>query len=1364
MLTLAGCLQSLWAVDVTVTMNNVSKTMSLVNKTTSAPVEVGEPVSNKYTFSCDEGTYVLTAYATDGTTVNGTIELNVSGDAADFSVFTCTAFATNSEWAYGTDYSSDVSVSSKMGEPRVLTTGVNAQGRCTFLAINGDSYIVQFVPSAARAEEGYANLFKSGTVTFNVNISGAVPMGLDYAVTVPAEAGFFLGTKLNHFRAFPEVEPKSVETTGGSKVYTYRLADGLVYNFRTWLEGGLTHAGKFTASTDAANMPAFNLTAADYGGNPKQVNHSNEANGGYETGDIFLNINEKGFKQMSVGDTYDVLGMRSWELVDNITGNYFIEPDFHYTVLDENGQPSDNVVRFAVNTTSVDPWNTMTAVGEGTAIVLVTYDAIHLSNYSGATASPFLGGPLYGAVWPENTGVFVVKVGGTTPGVEPNMLINEMNDPAKKNAHPYVDAECDVFYYLDTEAGAAYTFTPTGAESVTMARPVIAETGVTYSGFSAEGVTANADGSYTLLLTQGRNIVRLTDAAGNSTYQVLTAKPCHREITNLTGSAHIQPGDRVKVQYSGLQHPANKLAGIHNFSATTAFYALGEANKEGVRADITASSSQYQFASTPATQAVTFTVPSDWNPAEPYVVKDGVLKVTGFGDPIGNHRLIGRNIGRNPNFTAIAQTAYFGVVPGFSLTVEATRAITLTVSSNAVGITLDLKDAFGNTVEPNTDGTYTISYGHYTYLAGAPGYQAVRGEITVADDAPDQIVETVNLEEAPAGAWDGETLTEPAQEGNVYQIGTGAELAWFANDVTVNANYTDKAVLTADISLGDYDWTPIGGSTMSKSFQGTFDGQGHTVSGLYINSDATYQGFFGYTKGATVQNVKVEGSVTTTGSYAAGVVVYANASTVQNCVNRATVRGKQYSGGVVGYASGAAVIDRCGNEGDVTGTGTFTSGVVANASSAATVITNCYNTGHITGTGNVTTIAHAGNASTTVKNCFNSGRLTAAAATTGNVTTAAQPRNNIENNYVVKHYANGQDYEILVSVAQMESGEVAFLLGEPWGQKIDTDAVPVIGGEKVYKVGELYLNTEEADYGLATLTFEDNDYKAGPNYLGASNWSSLIDSPQYGGLLLYGEDGYGIYDEEDAYRWYDENNTNLQSSLNNAWGSWAFWNGGVAVSNYNTPVADGGFSTQLGIPGGKGHDGSVNFAVAFGYNDPMSGMGDSRPILSFGDGKERVINDMYVTNTAYFRNAVLNGILTNPATDATYIDLVVEGFNAAGESTGEVRLRLIDGKDDILTDWTPFRLSHLGKVASIKFNYEASEDQYSTYGFSAPSYVAIDDISVRIPSSEVGVSELRVEQPEKKTVQSIYDLNGRRLNQLRRGAINIVDGKKVFVP
>lgn len=1358
MLTLAGCLQSLWAVDVTVTMNTVSKTMSLVNKTTSAPVEVGEPASNKYTFSCDEGCYVLTAYATDGTTVNGTIELNVSDDAADFSVLTCTAYASNKDWALDTDYSVDVNVASKMGEPRVITTGVNDQGRTTFLAFNGDSYYTQFVPSVARAEEGYVSLFRGATLTANAMISGAIPMGLDYSVTVPAEAGFFMGLKKSHFAAFIEVEPKSVETTGGSKVYTYRLGNGVEYNFRTWLAGGLTHAGKFTANLDEAKMPAFNLTVSDYNGDPKQVNHSNEANGGYETGDIFVNINEKGFKQMNVGDNYDVLGMRSWELIDNVTNNYFIEPDFHYTVIDENGQPCDNVVRFAANTTSADPWNMMTAVGEGTAIVLVTYDAVHVTNFSGATANPYLGGPLYGAIWPENTAAFVVKVGGTAAGVEPNMLINAMNDPAKKIAHPYVDAECDVFYYLDTEEGATYTFTPTGAESVMMAAPVVGANAATYNGFSADGVTKNADGSYTLLLKQGRNIVRLTDAAGNSTYQVLTAKPCHREITNLNGSAHIQPGDQVKVQFSGLQHPANKLAGIHNFISSLNFY---EGTPEGTT--LAAGTNQYQFGATPAAQAVTVTIPSDWDPSNSYDVKGGVLKVTNFGDPIGNHRLTSRFTGRNPNYTALAQTTYCGTVPGFSIAVEAAHPVILIISSNVDDIVLDLKDAFGNTVEPNTDGTYTVTYGHYTYKAGAPGYQGMQGVITVADDAPDQIMETINLKEAPAGAWDGKTLTEPAKEGGVYQIGTGAELAWFAHDVNAG-HYSIKGALTADVNLGDYDWTPIGGATAAKAFQGQFDGMGHTVSGLYINNTATYQGFFGYTKNATIEDVTVNGSVTTSANYAAGVAAYASASTLTNCDNLAVVHGKQYTAGVVSYASGATVIDGCANYGDVTGTGSFTSGVVANAASATVKITDCANYGHITGTANVTTIAHAGNAATVVRRCVNTGRLTAAATTTGNVTSSEQARTGIEEIYVVKHYTNGQEYETLVNSAQMESGEVAYLLGEPWGQKIDTDFAPYVGGDKVYKVGDLYLNTEEADFELATLTFEDADYKAGPNYLGFRSWSSLIDSPQYGGLLLYGEDGYGIYDEEDAYRWYDENNTNLYSSLNDAWGSWAFWNGGVAVSNYQTPAADGDISTQLGIPGGKGHDASDNFAVAFGYNDPLSGMGDARPVLSFGDGKERVINDMYVTNTAYFRNAVLNGIMTNPATDATWIDLVVEGFNAAGESTGEVRLRLIDGKDDILTDWTPFRLSYLGKVASVKFNYEASEDQYGTYGFSAPSYVAIDDISVRIPSGDVGVSELRVEQPEKKASQGIYDLNGRRLNQLRRGAINIVDGKKVFVP
>ena len=60
---------------------------------------------------------------------------------------------------------------------------------------------------------------------------------------------------------------------------------------------------------------------------------------------------------------------------------------------------------------------------------------------------------------------------------------------------------------------------------------------------------------------------------------------------------------------------------------------------------------------------------------------------------------------------------------------------------------------------------------------------------------------------------------------------------------------------------------------------------------------------------------------------------------------------------------------------------------------------------------------------------------------------------------------------------------------------------------------------EGKDYNLRVLTFEDEDYKGSGNYVTAKDWSTLIDDPQYGGLLLYGEEGYGIYNKEDNYRW-----------------------------------------------------------------------------------------------------------------------------------------------------------------------------------------------------------------------------------------------------
>ena len=671
------CVSSMSATEIEVTMNAKSKLIkSFVNMATSESVEVGEPTSNKYTFDAADGSYLLTATAADGETVSGTIQVDVDANHTSFAIYSPEITVKNTGWEYGTDYTFNLKVTTKEGDEVNTTMGEYTTGKKMFMVFTGNTYYLDLVPSEARLAEGYLPATYSGTVTFNASINNAeAPMSVAYSITVPATANLFLGTKTAHFVKFKEVAPESVVTEGSNKVYTFKLADKQQYNYRVSETGKLTHAGLFTMSTDATKVPELIFTDADMTAkDPKYVDHDVASNGGYNVGDMFLNINPAGhLKLNNVGDTYDILPMRNWQLIESITNNYFIEPDYHFTVVNLNGQADNSVVKVEDEL--------LTAVGTGTAIVLVTYDAIHLDQYDGATKKPFVGGSDWGAIWPENTAAFVVTVGEQATDITPNIIINKDylttvtpwggGDPIDtKLSMENVDAECDVLYYLDTEEGFDYTFTPEGAASVTLARPTIGTNTASYTGFSAEGVTKNADDSYTIRLTQGRNIVRLTNASGQSVYQVMTAKPCHRDIkVGEEVVTSVKPGDAVTVQYSGLYHPANKLAGIHNFNAFASYKKVSEGltvkNGKG---------NQYTFANTATAQAVTFTVPTDWAEAT-IELSDGVLGIGGFGDPVGNHRATSKTSGRAPNFTAISQTAVFGRIPSVTLSVEQPLAV-----------------------------------------------------------------------------------------------------------------------------------------------------------------------------------------------------------------------------------------------------------------------------------------------------------------------------------------------------------------------------------------------------------------------------------------------------------------------------------------------------------------------------------------------------------------------------------------------------------------------------------------------------------------------------------------------------------------
>ncbi len=197
------------------------------------------------------------------------------------------------------------------------------------------------------------------------------------------------------------------------------------------------------------------------------------------------------------------------------------------------------------------------------------------------------------------------------------------------------------------------------------------------------------------------------------------------------------------------------------------------------------------------------------------------------------------------------------------------------------------------------------------------------------------------LSVSAAGAWDGEEKVqysaenpdaEPGTADNPFLIETGAQLAQMAADVNAGTNKNAHFKLIANIDLGGKSWTPIG-DTRDNPFTGTFDGNGHTITNLYINSSACGIGLFGYNgAGAVIKNLSLKGDVTLTGTnVVAGLLGFVLGDvTISNCAFTGTVTGDSrgsenaFVGGLLGYVSGAhrVVIENCAVNATITSNGT----------------------------------------------------------------------------------------------------------------------------------------------------------------------------------------------------------------------------------------------------------------------------------------------------------------------------------------------------------------------------------------------------------------------------------------------------------
>ena len=847
---------------------------------------------------------------------------------------------------YGTDYDA---------YPTVLYAAGNACLYNLYAYPDIEGYIfTQTINQTYRAS------YSAGSKNLTINT------GLTLDVTVPSDATFGLYFQWNNFNT-TEVAPvcadesipyanRWTDNKDGTKTaqyfiskgngnYTWRLSDATHVTQAGWL-ASQSESGKLTFSF--AENAATDRVSHDFSNLGTQTINRDEA-------DLQVNLDPSGYE--AITGTTRVRAYRHWQLINSDAGNIMVEPDFHWNTL--TGDAAISPVNGG-NTTA--NWADVTP-GTQDSIIAVYYDSVDVNPGNHGSH-----GGLFPATSPERVGVIVVGGTGVTPGTADAKVKYNMASGVTTTRSEDWDYNYDTWFYEASETNPALDFTVNATGSVTVEYALAAtdnSMNTTVSGFQT--VSPDADGNYAVPLVGfnaignskgGTVILKMTDSTGVSYRLVRVAKVAITAENVSNPGEDIMPGDQVKLSFKGMYRAVNKISGIFNPTNFKPTYFAGDTKYEGTL-------SQYQKMDN---ATVTVTIPKD------LAFEDGkettqVTLTNGYtygsmysaANPFAFlYGMTDTGVGTNMN--AVTVNYYMNHYADAVITVA--RKVNYDVNLNITDdngsavsdVTVTLTDSKGNVIAPNENGTYTLGYGVYTYTLSKNGYVVTRGSFSLgsadAANVKDGVltIKTAVLPKAGENAWDGKTKTEPKKDGNgVYLIGTAAELAWFAA-----TDGKTSAKLTADIDLAAYAWTPL------SKFYGTFDGDGHMVKNLYINSGSYPLGIFGYVKtGAAVKNLGVSGDVTCTASsnaQAGGIAGYLESNAaIENCYSSVNVNSKKHAGGIAGYTAGGSIITNCYASGNITTTSKnecFLGGICGSfySNTNGATLTNCYSIGDVTGT------------------------------------------------------------------------------------------------------------------------------------------------------------------------------------------------------------------------------------------------------------------------------------------------------------------------------------------------------------------------------------------------------------------------------
>lgn len=932
-----------------------------------------EAADGAYTIDLAPGAYWADGYDANGD-CNGGVSINVSSENNNFKLQRMYQISVSpSKWVKDTDYTLSLRVTDASGAERKAAFGytVNGKGQswestymsCLFVV--GDTVSVTATPNA-ETHPNYNPATASKTPTMNDSLSLTCKEFVTVTVTAPKGSTIDAGTLAKYY-VFSFLEPFARSVEDGTA--TFHLDKNTDYFYRVRHPQGATYWNYVRLSADAA----YTVTEEDLGlsGDFSKSTIYHFENNIYDRAGIYLNINTKGYKNMAVGETFELNSFRNWFAIESFMNAKVALPEMHYQVIDVNGNASD-VVTITPNALNSNV-AVMEAKHEGTAIVLVTYDAMtHMVGQTSTASHRF------SAIWPELTGVFVVNVGADGSAIQTNMNLDRMDAVIEKDEARQLDAEHDILFYTGTE-GASYSFKPEAGCTVSVLRPTVTAASMTYSGgFTNTGVTTAEDGTVTVSgLITGRNIIKVTKG-GLSTYQVVTARGVSYKFVNAEGTeltqeelAAIKPGDSVTIQFSNLISPKEKLSGAYNFN-----FSLYMQGPDGTffKSDPGGNFGVYDFSGNSERQKLTVTIPKFW--AEETYTLSGAIKQAGWPG-VPTHRGITYAVGTNPGFDAPKTAGILSRLPEITIPVVKLDFLTGKLifrdqngtSIDRKNLTVTLADSAGNGIAVAEDGTFKAYAEEYFYTVSGAGVEYATGSVTMKEEGPNEFI--ITLQATATGAWDGKTQTEPqTDENGVYQIGTGAELAWF---VAKSKDADVTGVLTANINLGKYAWLNI-----SSSKKVTLDGAGFEITGL----NATAGLFAQIGSNSYIHDLTIRGAVSGKGN-AGAIAGYASgtAPKIANCFNYAVITSTGNNvGGLVGYTYQNAVIENCANFGAVTG-GSSVGGIIGGTVGNGSTITGCYNTAEISATGSKAGGIIGGTSSEmTVTSCYNTGKISGTAS------------------------------------------------------------------------------------------------------------------------------------------------------------------------------------------------------------------------------------------------------------------------------------------------------------------------------------------------------------------------------------------------